>query len=257
MTPREIKHMTDDNTIAGRDRSTVESSDGSRPESDYVVLYLFPDTNLFFQCLPLDHLPWSSTVECDEVHLIVCRPVQREIDNRKQTRNSRISRRARKAHAVFRRLIVNNLDQVTIRDTKPLVLLRVKPSYIPDKSFADCLDYNNVDDSIVGCALAYRAKNPHHDARLLTYDSGAMATAKMLSLPFLPIPDEWVIPPERSDTDRELVRLKEEVDKLKKSEPKFTIRNTDVHGVDIDSIQCERNAYSPLTDVQTDTLFPD
>ena len=247
--------MTDDDRIAGRDRSTVASGNGSRPESDNVVLYLFPDTNLFFQCLPLDQLPWSSTVECDEVHLIVCRPVQREIDNRKQTGNSRVARRARKAHTLFRRLILNNLDQVIIRDTKPLVLLRVEPSYIPDKSFSDRLDYNNVDDSIVGCAFAYRTKNPHHDARLLTHDSGAMATAKMLSLPFVPIPDEWIMPPERNDTERDIVRLKKELEELSKSEPRFAIRNIDAHGADIDSIQCERNAYSPLTDVQTDNLL--
>ena len=45
------------------------------------IIFLFPDTNLFIQCLPLVELDWSMWKQFDEVHLIVSRPVQEEIDN--------------------------------------------------------------------------------------------------------------------------------------------------------------------------------
>ena len=40
------------------------------------VLYLFPDTNLFIQCLPLQQIDWTLWSDFDEVHLLVSRPVQ-------------------------------------------------------------------------------------------------------------------------------------------------------------------------------------
>ncbi len=62
------------------------------------ILYLFPDTNLFIQCKPLAELDWSVWSEFEEVHLIVCRPVTREIDNQKTRGNSRVAQRARSTY---------------------------------------------------------------------------------------------------------------------------------------------------------------
>ena len=47
------------------------------------ILYLFPDTNLFIQCKSLKQIGWSEWSEYREVHLVVCRPVTREIESRK------------------------------------------------------------------------------------------------------------------------------------------------------------------------------
>jgi len=54
------------------------------------VLHLFPETNVFIQCRPLDELDWSAWAGFYEVHLVVCRPVQREIDNQKNRGNDRV-----------------------------------------------------------------------------------------------------------------------------------------------------------------------
>jgi hypothetical protein len=47
------------------------------------IAYLFPDTNVFVQCRPLEELDWSSWRELDEVHLVVSRPIESEIDAHK------------------------------------------------------------------------------------------------------------------------------------------------------------------------------
>ena len=62
------------------------------------TLYLFPDTNLFIQCRPLEQLDWAEWAEYAEVHLIVCRPVQREIDNQKNRGNNRVAQPASSQH---------------------------------------------------------------------------------------------------------------------------------------------------------------
>src|SRR5580704_14422985 len=69
------------------------------------ILYLFPDTNAFVQCRPLEQVDWSAWKDFDEVHLIVSRPVQSEIDNQKNKRSGRPGRRARAASSLFREVI--------------------------------------------------------------------------------------------------------------------------------------------------------
>ena len=34
------------------------------------TLYLFPDTNVFIQCKPLEQLDWSEWQEFSEIHLL-------------------------------------------------------------------------------------------------------------------------------------------------------------------------------------------
>lgn len=70
------------------------------------VLVLFPDTNLFVQCLPLDQLTWFTLGEFTEIHLLVCRAVQSEIDKHKNQGSSRLAKRARSASATFRKAIL-------------------------------------------------------------------------------------------------------------------------------------------------------
>ena len=35
------------------------------------ILYLFPDTNVFIQCKPLEQLDWSEWEDFSEVHILV------------------------------------------------------------------------------------------------------------------------------------------------------------------------------------------
>lgn len=87
------------------------------------TLYLFPDTNLFIQCKSLNELDWSEWANFSEIHLIVCRPVLREIDNQKNRGNGRVSRRARKAHSLFRDIAINEKDYELIQKDGPKVTL--------------------------------------------------------------------------------------------------------------------------------------
>ena len=115
------------------------------------ILYLFPDTNVFIQCRPLEELGWdiwSSSFE--RVHVIVCRPVQRQIDYLKYRGNNRVSQRARKTHSLIGKILSSAECYRTIRETKPQVKLLLDVSWKPSPQLKDRLDYSEVDDQVVG-----------------------------------------------------------------------------------------------------------
>ena len=212
------------------------------------ILHLVPDTNLFIQCRDLGELEWSVLGEFDEIHLIVCRPVQREIDHQKNRGNDRIGRQARKAHSMFREVIVGGGICKLIRETDPLVRLLIDPSCLPNPELGDRLDYGEADDRIVGCVDAYRKQHPDFDARLLTHDGGPMTSAQMLSVPFVPIPDSWLRPPEDNEAERENRRLRTKLAHFENAEPRFAIAHVGDHGNEVDSFEFEWPVYEKLSD---------
>jgi predicted ribonuclease YlaK len=164
------------------------------------ILYLFPDTNLFIQCRALDQLGWMVWKEFDEVHLIVSRPVQSEIDHQKNRGNDRLRRRARTASSLLREIILGGAGYRLVRDADPTVKLFIRQDLKPNPDLSDSLDYQNEpDDRLVGTAHAFIQQNPRAEVRILTHDTGPMASARMVGLPVEPIPDEWLVPPESTD----------------------------------------------------------
>lgn len=209
-------------------------------------LYLFPDTNLFIQCRALHALDWSPWSDFSEVHVIVSRPVQREIDNRKNGGNERIGRRARKAYQLFREIIGGEQDYKVVQESGPRVKLVLSDQSKPSPELSDILDYNKADDEIVGHMHQYRARFPERDVKLLTHDSGAMTTAKTLDLSFIPIPDDWLLGPEPSETERENRRLKERIAQLQAG-PSFNVRFLDGKDCSLGEIKAEHQVYAPLS----------
>ena len=123
------------------------------------ILYLFPDTNVFIQCRPLDHLDWSEWKEVSEVHLLVSRPVQREIDNQKNRGNDRVANKARSTYRIFRKIIDSEQGYELVNGSSPTVKLFLQAPSLPSPELQDTLDYNKPDDEIVGCLHRFRQEN--------------------------------------------------------------------------------------------------
>ncbi len=219
------------------------------------TLHLFPDTNLFIQCHSLGELDWSVWSEFDEIQLIVCKPIQREIDNQKRRDNDRVGKRARKIHSMIHKILVEGRESELIRKESPRVRICIDPSVMPDPKMNDRLDYNQIDDQLIGCIHSFRERYPDRDVRLLTHDAGPMATAKMLELQFVPIPEDWLRPPERSRIERENQRLQNELAKIKRAEPQIESVFIDDDQIEIQSLTFERLAYQPLTQYEIAELI--
>ena len=65
------------------------------------TLYLFADSNLFLHYKSLKQIDWLRLGNCDDIEVVVCRTVQRELDALKDGRAGRRSDRARKAASIL------------------------------------------------------------------------------------------------------------------------------------------------------------
>ena len=212
------------------------------------TLYLFPDTNLFIQCKPLEELDWSEWQNFSEVHLLVSHPVQWEIDDQKNRGNNRVAKRARATYQLFRKIIDGSQEYELIRGSNPVVKLYLEALSLPSPDLKNVLDYSKPDDEIVGCLYRFLQENPDKEARLITHDGGPMMRAKALGLPFVPIMDDWMLPPEHNETERENARLKNEIEQLKKLGPRFEIRCLDEKDREIQEVEGEYRVFKPLSD---------
>ena len=218
---------------------------------DKKILYLIPDTNLFIQCHPLHVIDWaaySDFAEFQEIQLLVCNPVHREIDKMKVSGSDRIRQQARNASSDFRKIVISGEDYKVINGQEPVVKLLIGQASRPSGDLAEELDYNKADDEIVGCLYEVAQARPEEDVRLLTHDGNMMVTAKNLNLPFVPIPDEWVRPPEKSGLEKELEKLKRENIRLRRAEPEFCAKMVDSKGREIDPLDVTWQSYEPLSE---------
>lgn len=221
------------------------------------VIYLFPDTNLFVQCRRLDELEWILWKEYNEVRLVVTRPVQREIDNQKSKGKGRVNKRARSAASLFKATITSEDGFTLVREQDPRVTLMVKPEFLPDLSLADRLDYSEVDDQLVGTVSTFIKANSSSVATLLTHDSGPMASAKMVGVPFSPIPDDWLLQPESTGNEKMIRNLEGQIARLKAIEPRITVLCPGADGKAADQLEFCIKQYQPLSDDEIAALIND
>ncbi len=219
------------------------------------ILYLFPDTNLFIQCKPLEQLDWSALEEFTEIRLLVCRPVQREIDGLKNRGRDRTADRARRTNTLFRDVLSTADRQHMIRESSPRVTLSFSPIQLPSKDLKDRLDFNHTDDELLGFLYEFCQAHPGEDARLLTHDTGPMATAENLGMTFLAIRNEWLLPPENNPKEKENQQLKNEITRLKSLEPAFGIECLSPEAQPLDRLESECEIYLPLGEEEIEELL--
>jgi hypothetical protein len=219
------------------------------------TLYLFPDTNLFVQCVPLEQINWSSLGCFDEIQILVSRPVQSEIDNQKNKGRERLGQKARATSSLFREAILDPENCKIVKKGKPLVRLLVKQELKPSAGLGEQLDYQERDDQLVGTAHAFLQLNDGADVRVLTHDTGPMASAKMIGVAFTPIPDEWLIPPESSEKEKKIKLLEKEIALLRKAEPDFRIECLDDKGEETDTLELDVTRYEPISERESSELI--
>ena len=211
------------------------------------TLYVFPDTNLFIQCHPLEQLNWAELGAYDEIRLIVCRTVQREIDRNKNRGNDRVGKRSRQAYSLFRRLALSTAGSEIVSSGGPRVSIELAGPRKPSPELANILDYAHGDDEIIGYTHGFQQDHPDRHAILLTHDAGAIMSARGIGVEAHPIDEAWRLEPENTRTERELARVQQELETLKKQEPCFEGRFVDVDGNVIEGLNLAWAIYKPLS----------
>ena len=217
------------------------------------TLCLFADTNLFLHYKSLDQVDWSTLGDFDHIEVVVCPPVQREIDALKGGRERRRSERARKAASTFLEIAQHGPEQQ--RTASPHVVLDLYVTSQPKQDLADKLDYTQNDDRIIGHLAQFREDNPSADAHLLTRDSGPVLKARNLGIPYKIIPDDWLLPPEPDDKDREIQQLTRQLEELQSQEPEFHFSCGQQSGAQRRHVEITYEAFQPLTSIERDQLL--
>jgi hypothetical protein len=218
------------------------------------ILTLFPDTNLFVQCKPLEELNWAIFDGADEIKLIITRPVQAEIDSHKAKGSGRLSKRARSASTLFRELLQPGIECKLI-SSKPRVLLFLRQDLKHDTSLAEQLDYAERDDQLVGIAAGYAAVYPHEEVRVLTYDTGPMASARLVGIPFEEVSQEWLLAPETDESEKRIHKLEGDLLRYQKAEPAFSLVVAGEMRADTTTLQFEIVRYPCMADAEIERLM--
>ena len=217
------------------------------------TLCLFADTNLFLHYKSLDQIDWSKLGDFDHIEVVVCPPVQREIDALKGGREGRRSERARKAASTFLKIAQHGPQQ--LRTASPCVMLDLYVTSQPKQDLADSLDYSQNDDRIIGHLAQFREDNPSADVYLLTRDSGPVLKARNLKIPYKIIPDDWLLPLEPDDRDREIQQLKRQLGEVQAWEPEFDFSYGQLLGARPGHVEITYEAFQLLTSREQDQLF--
>ncbi|MBI4920152.1 MAG: hypothetical protein HY834_00245 [Devosia nanyangense] len=210
-------------------------------------IVLVCDTNLLLQCPPLHELRWQELGNFDEIDIVVSRPVQKEIDYLKGDGNGRRAKRARTAHSLLGAIIKGSLASQPVVEKPVKVNLSLKVAIALDPALEPPLDYGEVDDRIVGIASTLRTETPGVDVRILSHDIGTLASAQATGVPYITIPDGWLLPPEDSKDDKALKAARAEIQRLKASEPKFQVACLDSDGEEVSKLVLPWKRHTPLT----------
>lgn len=210
-------------------------------------LVLFPDTNIFIEAKDLPELPWEEFAS-QEIRLLVCWPVRREIDDNKTNSKKRVSERARKWNSAFKKLLKPGATPLILKESSPRVSLEIAPRPGLGAPTGSGLDLTKPDDELIHCTLQYRSSNPTEDARLFTGDTGPIGTAYEVNLPVIDLPDKWRRESEPSEAEKELKLLKA-------NQPKPVIRVLGQHEKEVQSLGFTIHRYRSLTINEIDALI--
>jgi predicted ribonuclease YlaK len=215
---------------------------------------LFLDTNIFLQCRDLRDLPWDQVVGSENLLLLISRPVQEEIDRLKHDRNSRRAKRARKASSFIREIILTKDTRLSIRESAPRVEISFPPPLIKQGGLPSILDLTRGDDQIIAEAFAFKNAYPDADVAILTHDTNPILTAERCGLPYVMIPDDWLLPPEPDVRDKKIEELERRLKELERACPQIEVVSQDSEGSDIDSLAISVLPYRMPTESELNML---
>lgn len=181
---------------------------------------LFMDSMVALEAKPLANLPWAEIDAAGPVLVLVVPQVMKEIDKRK--RDGRLGRRARD----FNRLIAPAAESgsaVQISVGPPQVNIAFAQIGRIDWDALQDLDPEEGDARVVAQVLN-AAGVPAGVKTLFSYDNNPIAMASRHGIKVRKLPESWLMEPEPSPHEKELLRLKGKIAELETTEPEIEVK---------------------------------
>lgn len=201
------------------------------------------DTNLFFEAKRLEDLPWAELGN-DPIVIGLTKPVQAEIDRHKKG-TGRTRKRALETFGRVRAMLQKRQTEIVIQESAPRVVLRLLTNARPDPEHADTLDYEAVDDRIVGIVSELSKDQSFASVKVMTDDGGVAMTASALGVDFHLLEDSWKREPAMSDKDRQIADLEKDIAAYRSQEPVIQIEDATDGEISCHVVRKVPDALSP------------
>lgn len=178
-----------------------------------MTMKLFVDTNIPLHHQPLDHIDWKAVTGAADVTLIFPVVVFDELD--KHTNTPKLAARAKRV----RKEVVGFIDTGIVKGDVRADSINKPHTKILDQCG---LDPGQNDNWILGAIKDYMKNNPSENVAVLTSDFGMRIRAKSLDIPVIMLDEKYKIEAE-SEEEKEIKKLKAEIEKYKTAVPKLAV----------------------------------
>jgi rRNA-processing protein FCF1 len=213
---------------------------------------IFPDTNVFLHCRALQEIPWKDVIDTDDLEILIGAQVVDEIDDLKNNGNRRRARRARTTNSLFAEMLASG-NSLVLRDSGPRVTLRFAPLLPPKREAGQMLDLTRPDDRLIDEVMRFRLTEP--TAQILSGDTGMKLRAPRHGVPVIPVPESWLLPPEKDERDLKINSLEVQVAALQSTEAMMSLSFMSENGLSLKAIDGSMAVYPDLTNTDIDQLI--
>ena len=180
---------------------------------------VFLDTNVILEGLALQSQPWEEIDSNGPILVVLTPTLLSEVDSKKK--DGRLAPKAREFNRLVAPLAINN-EPISLRESEPRVDMVIGVCNRIDWATYDDLDRSEGDDRIIAETLNMRGM-PHNQKLVVSQDINPLIKAGRHDLRTKHLSDRWLPKPETSAKDKEIERLKRELESHRKSEPEFLV----------------------------------
>lgn len=181
------------------------------------MTYIFLDTNIFLHFKDFEQINWNEVIETNETITIALAPtVIDELDKHKYNSNKKIQKRAKK---LLPRIETFIEDPSQCR--YHIIFLEAKPS---EETFSvHQLDKREQDDAILASVTEFLQSHPKDNIVYITHDVGPRLKAKRLGVTTCKLSEDYLLPSEPDESEKEKIALQKELSILKNKIPDVKI----------------------------------
>jgi rRNA-processing protein FCF1 len=202
--------------------------------------FLFLDTNVYMHYHRVDEIDWTELFEVDQVKIVVPKITITELDKHK---NGHRTRKMRERC----RVILEKFESWFEKDDEEIrsnISIQHFGS-IPKIDFEEKgLNESSSDDILIATILQFQIINPSAEITLVTQDTGPRLTAKQLGIKVKRLSDNFKLPEEIDEQEKQIKELTREVQKLKNLRPNLKLAFIETNNA---SDHTTLNIYPPLS----------
>ena len=191
------------------------------PSSPQIGTAAFLDSNIILEGRALETLPWAEIDPRGPIAVYFVPQVLSEVDRKKH--HGRLQTYARKFNRLVGPLAMREVDEVLLVEHPIRVVARLaEPKPIKWEALHG-LDRDDGDSRVIAQAL--HSATPIGLRRVLvSHDVGPIAKASRHGLDPVHVTETWLRPPERSRSESEVTRLREELKEARRDQPDLEIK---------------------------------